>query len=560
MSRSTRTLLAIALILAAPAASAGWRTFGSFEPDTPQDVLGGYMHLEPDVDPNPAVGKVYFNVENGYDQTGLTPNVGALGTRLMVEGFQWPHAFLGIWKDCNEDGYIGFGAGALLEYSSLLLLDEPAPVCPVGASAHNDGEWVYEFLWIGPADNVEEARVALPRLLNDTGAFVWGDGGIPGTPRAGGCYVDPPTGTFHTTGAFLGWSDCLAGYAVHDTVAVIDPDGEMGLKWDDRARPHCDDSTLTSIHIGLWGDAPQCPDSDAAVFEENSGAPAFTAFDCSAEPTLVANDPTGATRQAVEDPTNGELSTVFGDDGTVYTNLSDENGDVQRVYAPGVPTLDTEGSYYDGANDTFVATLGSCDEDAALGTVDPEAPVANEQSVQRQTDWAFEFTDDLGRSFSPAEGDLVTDGIPRYGGVTAARTAWLMPIWVGNTLTSNSVLVSGDLQPEGAAFYTFYARLGVTALIDGTPGPVGVYGNEWCLVSPDPAVNGGFDCDADNWWKPEMGANEMPTEFYTERPVGQAPGAEYHLRDIDCYDGTIVAPARAGLADISDEGSCPAVA
>ena len=554
--------LAIALLLAAPAATAGWRTFGSFEPDTPQDLAANLMHVDPDINPSPSVRKVYFNVENGYDQTGITPNAGVLGTRLLLEGWQWPHAFLGFWKDCNMDGYIGYGAGALIEYHASLLSAVPdtPSVCPAGASEHNDGTWVYEFIWIGPQDNVFDARDALPRAFNDTGAFIWGDSGLAGGQAGGGCYVDPPTGTFSSTGAFIGWADCLAGFKVYDAVALVDPDGSQNLKWDDRRTPHCDDSTITSVHIGLWADAPQCPDDDPGTFEDDTGRPAFSAFDCAAEPTFVVNDGTGLTNQTITDPTGGELGDVFGDDGEIRVALSDEDGDVHSVYAPGVPTVDPEGSYYDGANQTYLGAVGSCDADLPVGTFSPEAEVGNEQSAKRQTLFAFEYSEDFNHFLIPSDADPVKGDAPRYGGVAALRTAWLMPIWTANTLVSNSVIISDtDFQPQGATYYTFYARVAAAEAVAGLPGGSGTYGSEWCNVSPKPELNGGFDCDPDNWWDPAKGATAMPTETYTDRPLGQTPGAAYQLRDIDCYDGTVVSPVRVGLGDISEEGVCPTV-
>lgn len=542
------------LVLLAPAASAGWRMFGSFEPDTSEDAAGGFMHLDPDAAPG-VVGKVYFNAELGYDQAGINPNVGALDTRLMLHGYQLPHAFLGVWKDCNDDGYIGYAAGALMEYRSELLLDATA-ICPVGQDAHNANGWVYEFLPIGSAENTLTPSGVAPRLINDTGAYVWGDTGLPGSPRPQFCFVNPPTGTFSSTGAFIGWADCMNDHRLYDTVAAVDPSGDLNLKWDERDEPHCDDSALTSVKLGLWDDAPQCPDDDPGTFEENTGRPMFTAFDCS-EPTFVANDPTGVTRTTVQDPTGGEVPVLF-EDGEYRFALSDENGDIHSVYPPQVPTLDPEGSAYDALNATDAALTGGCEQSAFVLHATPESEAGNELSVQRQTTFPMQMWNDAGNSLLFGFDDIFGLGeTPPYGGIAPLRSSGLlMPLWTSGILATDSTLVRDDLQPAARSHYTFYARVALPELLEGTPGATGIYGSEWCNLSQDPTLNGGFDCDPDNWWDTTKGASAMPTEVFTGKPIGQAPGAGYQLRDIDCYDGTLFGPVKLGLADISDEGGC----
>ena len=560
-----RTLaITIALVLAAPAATAGWKTFGSFEPDTPQDLSGGYMHVNPDVSTNPDHHQTYFNVIVAYEEVSFNQNFGALESRLMIEGFQWPYAILGIWKDCNADGYIGYGAGALIEYhATLLTLPDTPNVCPAGSSAHNDGEWVYEFIAVGPEDNVPAPGGELPRMINDTAAYVWGDIGLPGSPHGAGCFINPPTGTFASSGGVIAWADCFTGYQGHTAVSLVDPDGSQNLKWDKPNEAHCDDSTLTSIPIGLWSDVPQCPDNNPGKLEENTGRPAFSAFDCSSDPALAVDDETGLIPDSVPDPTEGELAIVFGDDGI---ELKNEDGSVRRVYAPAVPSTDEGGSYYDGANGTYWAAVDNCEEPNGGFYTSAEWEVSNEQSVKREPDYTFEFTaDEVHALVPPSIQDGIGDDFPRYGGISPLRTGSYfltnMPVWRPGTLVTNSVIINSDtLEPQGAAYYTFYARVSDPMAVSGSPASTtGTYGSEWCTKSDDPAANGGFDCDADNWWDPAKGASPMPTEFYTNRPLGQAPGAAYHLRDIDCYDGTVVDPVRVGLGDISEEGICPAV-
>lgn len=183
-----RTCL-VAAILVVPSSPVGatWYSPGGFEPDTPQDVAQGFMFLEPDVGAG-GLDSVYFNVvvagenwptvrNSNPNRLGLfiPPNLAALQTRMYTpEAIMG--AYLGLWKDCNRDGYIGSMTGGLVVYPSALL---PADdVCRYGTEHHSDGE-VHEFLPIVPVSTGD------PRLreIVDPSAVVWGDWGLPGQPR-----------------------------------------------------------------------------------------------------------------------------------------------------------------------------------------------------------------------------------------------------------------------------------------------------------------------------------------------------------------------------------------
>src|SRR5439155_20516801 len=127
----------------------------------------------------------------------VSPNVGALGTATPLDPYT-PMAVLGVWKDCNEDGYIGYGDQGLLEYRSELLALSSS-VCPPRSTpidpttgrvpydwfpSHNDGSWVRELLPIG-WDRQGLSITGQPYDLNiydinDSGARVWADDGPAG--------------------------------------------------------------------------------------------------------------------------------------------------------------------------------------------------------------------------------------------------------------------------------------------------------------------------------------------------------------------------------------------
>lgn len=147
------------LALLAPLATSAWSTPADPlpEPSTPEDAPP-YMWVEPnDADRH----RVYFSVS-------LLPSANSAGSLFV--------AYLGYWRDCNDDGHVGYGQGGPETYSPALLLN-PA-ICPVG-SPYNTGAAVKEFLWIsnGPGGDVV-----------DPDAEAWVDWGRvaeawPGTPK-----------------------------------------------------------------------------------------------------------------------------------------------------------------------------------------------------------------------------------------------------------------------------------------------------------------------------------------------------------------------------------------
>src|SRR5438552_3945961 len=199
----------------------GWSGKGEHEPSTSWDKTGTLMFQTPD---QTATGhKVYFNAfmsqpicyavcVGGADDPFLSPNLGSVGTG--IPGYPYiAHAFLGEWRDCNKDGYVGLADNALFEYRQELLLDQsicPKTTVPFAPGQnyhfpHNDGTWVHEFIPIGwnaqpgTGDNN-------PLNINDSGARVWSDWGVPGAANGGQCFVSPePRGTFHNVAGLSAW-------------------------------------------------------------------------------------------------------------------------------------------------------------------------------------------------------------------------------------------------------------------------------------------------------------------------------------------------------------------
>lgn len=179
--RSARAIPATLLLLAllASDASATWKAFGTAEPDSTYDS-SDFMWYEP---PAPGERKVYFNAFQTLGYVLVNPNVGALGTRILAEPHQGDRAMLGVWQDCNGDGYVGMAETALQDYRAELLPADGQARCPprLGEPTHNDGVWVTELIPIGP-DYDGKGRTWNPRVYYDDFAQVWGDRGRP-VPR-----------------------------------------------------------------------------------------------------------------------------------------------------------------------------------------------------------------------------------------------------------------------------------------------------------------------------------------------------------------------------------------
>lgn len=544
----SRTLLTIlgALALAAPGAGAAWSAHGAFEPDYPADVTERYMFADPDKDPNPAHRQVYFNVVMGYNTLGVNPNAGALESRILAPGFQAPTAFLGVWKECNEDGYIGMAESAITEYRAELLSSND--MCPLDTT-HNRGGWVYEFLWIGPGDNTLVEGTATPRSIDDREAAVWGDPGLPGAaPEGSTCFINPSEGTFSGTGGLLAYADCNGGNAVAQAVTDADPTGELGFG-DDVATPQCSDSLL-NVRRNVFHDDPKCPTGETPLLgggasnEAYEDDAAFTVWDCSSEQRVAVGTP------AIPD-------------------VAEPVEVVAYVPAGAAPDArnPTGGSYYEAADQAVGTPLGGCGTPAQTGAdglyFAIEAPV-KQSNVKRETTFWFQYMHEIFPTVGLARA-LTGDETPSYGGLGYFNSVQLMgPGWHSAiAVTDAPPLAETRGDGAGPRYYSFYARLGPSTLASVViPGAGGTYGAEWCGTSTGVNEELGVDCDAANWWDTSKGASEMPRDvFRPERELGQVVGATYHLRDVDCYDGTITSAAPGvglGLTLLdTDEGGGP---
>lgn len=593
------TALAVALVgsaLVLPSVGATWYGPGTAEPDTPHDEAK-YMFPDPDASAD-GRGRVYLNGYQAAPGTSANPNVGATGSTVLTAPAAHHRVLLGVWKDCNNDGYIGAAESGVQDYLSALLVD--ASVCPAttytDTPVHNDGLWVREMLTIGMVDPCEFkdddarpsgcARFAInERVIYDNATYVWADHGAPGAAPRGWCAIAPLTpGATDGTGAFIAYADCQSQRGIARTVNALDADGTLGVRFEDEQHPETSSSILNQrVPVSLFGYG-----AHPGVLEADA-PPAATAWDCDApRGGADVRDPTGGalpSEAKVEDPSGGRLTgpqfplvivgIYFVDHdgdpstpGVIGAPLTDADGSYAWVPTPAPALHDARGSWWsagahvaDGPNGDCDAASGSPIDDAYAGHA-VEAPAAAPRGPKTQTDMVFTFFDGH-RGFSPNADPHTGATTPSDGGILYLDHdhGGDGPMWSATRQVEQDaqLLSRSDLQPAGAAWFTYYAS--VSSLVATTyelpPGGTTAYGSEAC-GGTFAGESGAWACDAGAWWIGANGEDLMP-RFIEGAPYGRAPGDAYQLRDVDCYDGTLVrgVPPRASLADISQDGACP---
>ena len=584
------TTLTLTVVLTLPAALGDWSSLGGFEPDTLLDVNGPWMW--PDANQE-AKAKVYLNVVPSNPDLAVNPNVGLLGSRFMPAGKLGFEAFYGVWVDCNKDGYIGHAETALFEYRGELLLDDS--LCPLNSPhryadanvvAHN---WVSELLWISPPggadgnrDGVRDGRDG--RSYHDVNARVWGDFGVPGDTM-GGEFCPPvgavdvtlfmefdgaPRGTYHRTGLLLNYIDCYLNHRGFDAAqAALAP---LGLGFDEQHRQDKDfDQEGHPLNVDTLGE-PEHEDTMLSV------------WDCSGPADRVRTGQRGlSTPEDFAIGTTGYKAPVVA--------LTDENGDLMvgvyqydETLGDGKEAIIEENVTYrvprlgdanpDGsvagtyAHATRGATEGAAEEECGetdtggnmyeLIEQDGAAELANRKNrVTALFSFYEEQRSGKGKRGNPFEGGVYP--VMRGPGlVLASGSRWWWSADSQEPPTLPPLFRTDRLEPQGHVMWTFYANMSSTTLGRGvfTPagGATGLYGSEWCGSSTTGVVDG-FVCDPTLWYLNPDGSAIPNSEFWPR------PGTPYHLRDVDCYDGSPSknSPVQAGGALLASDGPCPAV-
>lgn len=527
--------------LLTPGAVGAWMSKGSWEPDTARDRLDGWMQKNPDI--SPIVGltqannvhKVYFNGFHGEVVGSLSPNVAMLHSSVFQSASFSFYAMLGVWKDCNKDGYVGMGEQGLIEYRSELLLDrtvckpQSVPLVPPAGKpvkdwfpVHNDGKWVREWIPIAwyPYDTAIFSGEQNPYDLNDNASRVWADFGLPGQgySTAFACPVtSQPRGTYHSTGGLLEWTDCWFGNRLtetaNDAAAIVSADN-LGLgrvSFSD----HEDDQKNSSSVLNQknpWG-----------VSEDK---PYWTMWDCSSAlvsqsvPTPLANPIVVRVPSPVV-PTGVDPAGSPG--GTLNESYKGRDCDRSERSAQGNVLVPGEVPYALEADSSFGAP--KVRPDATLRPVfatRPSPPLAT-------------F---LGHSAPPGPG--LDDELGDFGAhVVADDGAWSEPSIVRRFEVP---LVNSRIDAQASWYNTYYAYVSPTAIAKyGLTMPKTIsgaaYGTDACGANIAGIFNG-WDCWKDNWWKSGSEDTEPTSTILSAAgtKISARPGSPYNLRDVDCYD------------------------
>jgi hypothetical protein len=540
---------ALAIILAvSPMALADWGAKGIHEPQTTHDRNDGYMWLDPDVSrgvtgPN----KVYMATIQTTSNPSLTladsANLATLDTRHQMTPTQY-YVLLGVWRDCNNDGFIGDGDNGLFEYRTTLLDSTVGDsICPqqnvpwgpswtttafeaneYGGLIHNDGTWVHEFIPIGydnhAASNARGVNTN-PFKVVDVNARVWVDNGLPGASVGGRCWIDPtPPGTFHTVGAIEDYADCFAGNLVQDNIGhatSLSP-------------------ALASDYASLramdnpWGDQSQSSD--------------VIAFDCSKP--IVSESAPEVTKITVNQPIVPPHVSTSGTIGGTVNETAYDTTTCNRATDPN--PSDTQQQ---------VANLPYSHESPRVSDEQPGVRTENDHQFTFNQGTRAYGVPGAGTALGPgAMTDAGTNDVFNYGVWQSDDTC----VTCEGYFTRQSV---GDVtSPNAPANFavqevTAYAFVSSTAIsqyglwLPKASGPgvapsSSTYGAEACGSALSGVING-WDCNGADWFKNVDGSSSRLKDTNDgNAAMGALPGDPYNMRVVSCYDEGVNVQTPAG--------------
>ena len=544
-------LASVALMMLSQTGASTWYDHGTHEPDNALDH-SSLMWTDP-----PAAGemKVYFNAWTGmaYGAFGggsISPNLGTFETANEAPTLEYHMAILGVWVDCNGDGYVGLAETAQQEYPAALLSSTTA--CPAAtgdpnvwtAGAHNYNGWVSEYVPIGGIDTTPLNDANDSRTYRDPDAMIWGDNGRPddAATAGGSCATAPqPRGTWQSTGGFLTYADCSPGlmerwneafngrrFAGQDIPGAIGLVDMVGLDGSTLQQFVFEDDDNAS---GSWMDHP-------TFGSEDTQYSAVTVADCEGDDIVRVGDVINSTAPP-------EVSSQLG----------------PAVHNAAVPAVDPRTG--NTANPTVPATLNRTQEDLTencdtsddnghdfygnnyvfyFGETDfNSVSTANKRSASWNLAFANGVRDPTIANLPANQGP--TPGSPVFGG-RAGFMVYQSPATSGSVWSSPSILLKAgprilrtDLN-EGTAEinfptnFTFYAYVGPATIARGfaLPGGSGEYASAQCGDFNE-GIHNGWNCDGSTWY-----LNPDGSPVPEPRPFAR-PGQKYQLRDTDCYDG-----------------------
>jgi hypothetical protein len=570
--RNLIVTITIIVLTAMPLGAAGWGVKGIAEPQSHFDSVSGWMFLAPDTDPNQAVAKVYFAgfaTQCAETCPGLSPNLATLGSRVQTADVNF-RAVLGVWKDCNNDGYVGLGDEGLLEYRATILDatfgDKICPAQPLPKTippgwmpVHNDGQWVHELIPINWLDKLSVTGDHNPFNIDDNNARVWADYGLPGDAYSPSCPLIPVEhGTYESTGGMLHEYDCREGYQVTDTIDKEATGPLAPLSFGDAPRDQGASHSLLNQQ-NPWGQQGDASDAQA--------------WDCS-KPQLASEtagnpDGQGWTWVNVSQPkmppsvsTGGSVAGTLNATGSGFDQCNRNtfnNGDSPQ----GLIYRSSDDHVHEGG---ALANAPYVEEYNVAST--PTKVQADDNLVPTEVSRPAAPTATLTGPSGPSAGDGFGVEEVEQDGIWAATTQWTNPF----------VLQKYSLQtaPVPHTYYAYVSPTAITAFGLQLPkgSLTGTYGAEACgtIVGYNPATN--WQCDPTQWYINSLGQNIDPTNTRLGKDPNAPPGTDcvvngdthgcihygarvgwaYNLLDVQCNDQSIDALRGAGVGYGAEAG------
>lgn len=512
------------------------------------------MYPNPDI--TPIVGttqagnvhKVYFNgfVVEGDMQLVGPINLGLASERVSPSWHDYhQYVMMGVWKDCNNDGYVGFGDNGLWEYRSELLANTfgnsicrpqsiPGTVSPPSTNppfnwfpVHNDGQWVHEFISIQwSRGNGAVLGDVNPWNLNDNSSRVWADNSLPEDPPRGSCQITPqPAGTFHSVGGAMWYADCLAGYRVTDTInsaALLTGADNLGagqLSFKDKPRNQYQSASILNVK-NPWGE-----ETDGSYVQAWSCAPGTQLHqqkvNNDTDVNVSAPSTSAPSPNLAGSPSGTANSTGAGFDECNRNTKNDGHSHAGRSAAR-LP-YSTEGG---------VNSIIKIDPDNTFSPMEHSRPAAPFASV-------------LGKGTPPDGG---TNNLWQGGGTNLDPSG----LWRSNTAWTATPWVSrADLAPAKVFNFTYYGKVSPGAIASyglSLPKAAGaVYGIVPCngTIGTNAPDTNNWACDPAKWFLDSVGRDIEPRsttlgigEQASQNGVriGARVGTVYNMRDIDCFD------------------------
>ncbi|MEA3202043.1 MAG: hypothetical protein QOE90_3471 [Thermoplasmata archaeon] len=603
----TFTCVALCAVLCLPAGLAGWGSYGGAEPDTKFDRDQGLMWTS---GPDTATDHVYFN---GFVNEGsggaVAINSPTLGSRILGVGEGAYRAILGVWADCNHDGFIGMGDGALIEYraevSGAANLPVDPAICPdlpdSAANAgkiHNHGGWITELIPIGSetptgANARAAANVSNYRLLFDPDLKIWADKeSKPETPAT------PFVPNDHCSSAVL--TPATDGDKASHTGGVIQ-------------QVVCDESrqgpTPNDLYDNAYGGAPSVVGMlprPSTLYQD--GGPLDKPYPgteqaCKGDPASPPKEPCDSnafvygetdcggnaqtTREHVEDPTGGNVGDVFVNVTTypvgsprvnpagtgpatvnetlsetpqVETSLTGDGDAADSLYLGGGTKCDAESQHSNWIYAYPISTGGAPGDVLAGNKKTPDMVFSWEGPGSRGTCDAQTLWDAFGTGGpDPIPNDpnavpALNCGQPgsrglgvNYGEGWFGATNWvnMHPAVAAPSADRSGALPAVQPDTTPAYYVSFYATVGLSGV--ATPGNAGTYGAEMCLSGIGTGAPNvyGWNCDPASWNVDASGVQSSAPK------VGDA----YNVRDVDCYDTTVVSASSSANPTGKDIGT-----